>query len=160
MHNVTERCIEGRLDHFCTNWLWAMTYAFKTCGRENNWKFGEIGLLKLKDLKFCKLEFCEHCIVGKQTKVKFGNAIHYTKWILDYAHTIVWEYIWSVDTMWWTIVSSRWSFLLRFFFFVVKICWQKWFKTYCLWNCGLCLTWSSKQVVIVVVKCLWYYSTN
>ncbi|CAL8990666.1 unnamed protein product, partial [Prunus brigantina] len=51
------------------------------------------GLVKqglLKGAKVCKLEFCEHCVLGKQTRVKFGTAIHHTKGILDYVHTDVW----------------------------------------------------------------------
>ncbi|KAM1225757.1 hypothetical protein ACFX13_045186 [Malus domestica] len=52
------------------------------------------GLVKqglLKGAKACKLEFCEHCVLGKQTRVKFGTAIHHTKGILDYVHTDVWR---------------------------------------------------------------------
>jgi hypothetical protein len=37
-----------------------------------------------------KFGFCEHCILGKQTRVKFGTAIHNTKGTLDYVHTDVW----------------------------------------------------------------------
>ncbi|CAL9009565.1 unnamed protein product, partial [Prunus brigantina] len=51
------------------------------------------GLVKqglLKGAKACKLEFCEHCVLGKQTRVKFGTAIHHTKGILDYVLTDVW----------------------------------------------------------------------
>ena len=51
------------------------------------------GLVKqglLKGAKTCKLEFCEHCVLGKQTRVKFGTAIHQTKGVLDYVHTDVW----------------------------------------------------------------------
>ncbi|CAL8995464.1 unnamed protein product, partial [Prunus brigantina] len=51
------------------------------------------GLVKqglLKGAKACKLEFREHCVLGKQTRVKFGIAIHHTKGILDYVHTDVW----------------------------------------------------------------------
>ena len=44
----------------------------------------------LKDAKTCKLEFCEHCVLGKKSKVKFGTAIHRTKGIFDYVHTDVW----------------------------------------------------------------------
>jgi len=44
----------------------------------------------LKDAKTCKLEFCEYCVLGKKTKVKFGTAIHHTKGILDYMHTDAW----------------------------------------------------------------------
>ena len=44
----------------------------------------------LKGAKICKLEFCEQCVLGKQTRVKFGTAIHNTEGILDYIHTDVW----------------------------------------------------------------------
>ena len=44
----------------------------------------------LKGANTCKLKFCEHCVLGKKTKVKFGTAIHRTKGILDYVHTYVW----------------------------------------------------------------------
>ena len=44
----------------------------------------------LKGVIPCKLEFCEHCVKGKQTIVKFGTAIHNTKGILDYVHSDVW----------------------------------------------------------------------
>ena len=45
----------------------------------------------LKGAKTCKLEFCEHCIIGKKTNVKFGTAIHRTEGILDYIHTDIWR---------------------------------------------------------------------
>ena len=44
----------------------------------------------MKGIKTCKLDFCEHYIKGKQTRVKFGIAIHNTEDILDYVHTDVW----------------------------------------------------------------------
>ena len=44
----------------------------------------------LKGTKTCKLKFCQHCVLGKKTKVKFGIAIHHTKGILDYMHTDAW----------------------------------------------------------------------
>jgi len=44
----------------------------------------------LKGAKTCKLKFCEHCVLGKKIKVKFGTAIHCTKRILDYVHTDIW----------------------------------------------------------------------
>ena len=50
------------------------------------------GLVKqglLKGAKTCKIDFCEHCVLGKQTKVKFGTAVHQTKGILDYVHSDV-----------------------------------------------------------------------
>lgn len=33
-----------------------------------------------------KVDFCEHCIFGKQTKVSFSKAIHRTKCTLNYIH--------------------------------------------------------------------------
>ncbi|KAL5804931.1 hypothetical protein ACOSQ3_031731 [Xanthoceras sorbifolium] len=44
----------------------------------------------LKGAKTCKLGFCEHCVFGKQWKVKFESAIHWTERILDYVHSGVW----------------------------------------------------------------------
>ena len=44
----------------------------------------------LKGAKACKLDFCEHCVLGKQKRVKFGTAIHDTKGVLDYVHSDVW----------------------------------------------------------------------
>ena len=44
----------------------------------------------LKGAGTCKLEFCEHYVIGKNTKVKFGTASHCTKRILNYVHTDVW----------------------------------------------------------------------
>ena len=44
----------------------------------------------LKGVKTCKLDFCEHCVLGKQTRVKFATAVHDTKGILDYVHSDVW----------------------------------------------------------------------
>ncbi|KAG8502454.1 hypothetical protein CXB51_000383 [Gossypium anomalum] len=44
----------------------------------------------LKGAKACKLKFCEHCVLGKQKRVKFGTAIHNTKGILEYVHLDVW----------------------------------------------------------------------
>ncbi|KAE8708956.1 hypothetical protein F3Y22_tig00110332pilonHSYRG00622 [Hibiscus syriacus] len=44
----------------------------------------------LKGAKACKLNFCEHCVLGKQKRVKFGTTIHNTKCIVDYIHSDVW----------------------------------------------------------------------
>ena len=44
----------------------------------------------LKGAGTCKLEFCEYCVIGKKTKVKFGTVTHCTNGILDYIHTNVW----------------------------------------------------------------------
>ncbi|KAH9726184.1 hypothetical protein KPL70_008163 [Citrus sinensis] len=41
----------------------------------------------LKGTKTCKLNFCEHCVVGKKTRVKFGTANHDTREILEYVHS-------------------------------------------------------------------------
>ena len=44
----------------------------------------------LKGAKTYKLEFCEHCVISKKTKVKFGTTIHHIEEILDYVHMDVW----------------------------------------------------------------------
>ena len=44
----------------------------------------------LRGASLAKLDFCEHCVKGKQTRVSFGTAIHNTKGVLDYIHTDVW----------------------------------------------------------------------
>ena len=44
----------------------------------------------LKGSRTCKLIFCEHCVIGKKTKVKFGIATHCIEGILDYVHTDIW----------------------------------------------------------------------
>jgi hypothetical protein len=37
-----------------------------------------------------KLEFCEHCVFGKQKRVSFSLSTHCTKCILDYIHFDLW----------------------------------------------------------------------
>ncbi|GAV81274.1 gag_pre-integrs domain-containing protein [Cephalotus follicularis] len=44
----------------------------------------------LAGVKSGKLDFCEHCVYGKQCRVKFSTAIHKTKGILDYIHSDLW----------------------------------------------------------------------
>jgi len=44
----------------------------------------------LKGTRTCKLEFCEHCVIGKKTKVKFDTTTHCTDGILDFVHTDIW----------------------------------------------------------------------
>jgi len=44
----------------------------------------------LKGVKTNILKFCEHCVIGKKTKVKSGTVIHHKEKILDYIHTDVW----------------------------------------------------------------------
>jgi len=41
----------------------------------------------LKGAKTCKLNFCDHCVIVKKTKVKFSTEIHCTEGIIDYIHT-------------------------------------------------------------------------
>jgi len=47
----------------------------------------------LKGVKACNLEFCEHCVKGKHTRVKFGTSIHNTKGCLgSFQNTFIgWE---------------------------------------------------------------------
>ena len=40
--------------------------------------------------KMRELDFCEHCVFGKQCKVKFNTGVHRTKGILDYIHSDLW----------------------------------------------------------------------
>ena len=44
----------------------------------------------LGGVKNVELPFCEHCIMGKSTRVKFGKGKHTTKGILDYVHSYLW----------------------------------------------------------------------
>jgi len=44
----------------------------------------------LNGAKTCKLELCEHCVISKKTKVKFGTTIHHTKEIVYYVHIDIW----------------------------------------------------------------------
>lgn len=36
------------------------------------------------------LDFCEECIKGKATRVKFARALHRTNGILEYVHSDLW----------------------------------------------------------------------
>ncbi|KAG8490339.1 hypothetical protein CXB51_015583 [Gossypium anomalum] len=38
----------------------------------------------------CKLNFCEHCVFGKQKRVRFTKGIHNTKGTLEYIHSDLW----------------------------------------------------------------------
>ncbi|GKB17056.1 transposable element [Tanacetum coccineum] len=44
----------------------------------------------LDNHKVANLEFCEHCVMGKQKRVNFSKAIHQTKGTLDYLHADCW----------------------------------------------------------------------
>ena len=37
--------------------------------------------------KLDKLEFCEHCILGKQHKVNFGSGMHHSSRPFEYVHS-------------------------------------------------------------------------
>ncbi|KAG8478363.1 hypothetical protein CXB51_028111 [Gossypium anomalum] len=38
----------------------------------------------------CKLNFCEHCVFGKQKRVRFTRGIHNTKETFEYIHSDLW----------------------------------------------------------------------
>ena len=40
--------------------------------------------------KIGTLEFCEHCVLGKQKKVSFSTGKHKTGGVLDYIHSYLW----------------------------------------------------------------------
>ncbi|KAG8486650.1 hypothetical protein CXB51_020037 [Gossypium anomalum] len=40
----------------------------------------------------CKLNFCEHCVFGKQKRVRFTRGIHNTKETLEYIHSDLWDH--------------------------------------------------------------------
>ena len=40
--------------------------------------------------RISKVDFCEHCALGKQKRSTFGTMIHRTQGILDYIHSDVW----------------------------------------------------------------------
>ncbi|KAL2630872.1 hypothetical protein R1flu_015558 [Riccia fluitans] len=44
----------------------------------------------LSGLKSSKLEFCEHCVFGKNKQSAFGVGIHHSTEVLEYAHSDVW----------------------------------------------------------------------
>ncbi|KAG8477584.1 hypothetical protein CXB51_031066 [Gossypium anomalum] len=46
------------------------------------------GLLNGQEI--CKLNFCEHCVFGKQKRVRFTRGIHNTKGTLEYIHSDLW----------------------------------------------------------------------
>ena len=65
-----------------------MTYEPRTYRESLLQALAKAGLLK--GVKTCKLEFCEHCVIGKKAKVKFGTATHCTEGILDYVLANIW----------------------------------------------------------------------
>ncbi|KAG8473572.1 hypothetical protein CXB51_035820 [Gossypium anomalum] len=51
-------------------------------------KLSKRGLLDGQGI--CKLNFCEHCVFGKQKRVRFTRGIHNTKETLEYIHSDLW----------------------------------------------------------------------
>ncbi|KAG8493558.1 hypothetical protein CXB51_011740 [Gossypium anomalum] len=51
-------------------------------------KLSKRGLLDGQGI--CKLNFCEHCVFGKQKRVRFTRGIHNTKGMLEYIHSDLW----------------------------------------------------------------------
>ena len=51
-------------------------------------KLSRRGLLNGQSIS--KLKLCEHCVFGKQKRVKFTKGIHNTKGTLDYIHYDLW----------------------------------------------------------------------
>ena len=39
---------------------------------------------------FDKMDFCQECVLGKQTKVSFGVGLHRSRRVLKYMHKDVW----------------------------------------------------------------------
>ena len=49
-----------------------------------------------------KMEFCEHCILGKQKRISFAIGSHRTKGTFDYIHFDMWDllvFLLKVDTI-------------------------------------------------------------
>jgi transposase InsO family protein len=44
----------------------------------------------LPSLKSLKLDFCKHCVYGKQSRQRFKTGRHTSEGILDYIHSDVW----------------------------------------------------------------------
>jgi len=62
----------------------AQTYMWKVFASSNKVRL-------LEGAKTCKLDFCEHYIIWKKTKVKFSTATHCIENILDYVHINIWR---------------------------------------------------------------------
>ncbi|KAG8477522.1 hypothetical protein CXB51_031082 [Gossypium anomalum] len=54
-------------------------------------ELSKIGLLDGQGI--CKLNFCEHCIFGKQKRVRFIRGIHNTKETFEYIHSDLWGHL-------------------------------------------------------------------
>ena len=81
---IVSDCSEDNVSNTSRLWHMRLGHVGKTAFQ---------GLVKqgiLKGAKIGKLGLCEHCILPKQTRVKFGTAVHCTQGTLDYVHTNVW----------------------------------------------------------------------
>ena len=68
-------------------------------GHVSEWGMQELTKQGLLDKsKMDKLEFCEHCMLGKSTGVNFGKGERRTKGTLNYVHLELWEPI-RVETL-------------------------------------------------------------
>jgi len=61
-----------------------MAYEVRKCWQRIFASVGEARIIGRE--KTCKLDSCEHCVLDKRTKVKFGTAIHCTEGLLNYVH--------------------------------------------------------------------------
>ena len=44
----------------------------------------------MKGFKTYKIDFCEHCVLGKQSRMKFGTTIHQNNETFDYVDSDNW----------------------------------------------------------------------
>ena len=65
-----------------------MAYEARTCWQRIFASIGEVRIIGRS--KTCKLDLCDHCVLDKRTKVKFGTAINCTKGLLNYVHMDIW----------------------------------------------------------------------
>nr|GEY34110.1 retrovirus-related Pol polyprotein from transposon TNT 1-94 [Tanacetum cinerariifolium] len=61
-------------------------YRLAHTGEKGMKNLAKKGLIKVS----CNLEFCEHCLFGKQKRVSFSPGIHRTRYALDYIHSDLW----------------------------------------------------------------------
>nr|GEY42173.1 retrovirus-related Pol polyprotein from transposon TNT 1-94 [Tanacetum cinerariifolium] len=61
-------------------------YRLAHMGEKGMKNLAKKGLIKVS----CNLEFCEHCLFGKQKRVSFSPGIHRTRYALDYIHSDLW----------------------------------------------------------------------
>nr|GEV86095.1 retrovirus-related Pol polyprotein from transposon TNT 1-94 [Tanacetum cinerariifolium] len=61
-------------------------YRLGQMGEKGMKNLAKKGLIKVS----CNLEFCEHCVFGKQKRISFSPGIHKTRDALDYIHSDLW----------------------------------------------------------------------